>query len=172
MRLVWQHSGPLDVHALTLAFDTAVTSGRRPRSRLQRLAVRTGEPAPDFAFDERFDRRKLALHSLKGRPVLLNFWKAASTPSRSELSRLLRQNDHALRQGEARLLAIGDGEDVQGIAAMAREQHGNITLIPDPNRNIARRYGVNCWPTTVAIDRNGLVQGVHFGSAHRPIHSR
>jgi hypothetical protein len=59
---------------------------------------------------------------------------------------------------------------------IAREHKLAFAMIPDPDRRIARQYGVNCWPTIVSINENGLVDFVHSGITHKreatPDHSR
>jgi len=36
----------------------------------------------------------------------------------------------------------------------------------DPERRIARRYGISCWPTVVRVDAEGRVAGARFGLEH------
>lgn len=38
-------------------------------------------------------------------------------------------------------------------------------VLADPERRIARKYGVHAWPTTVAVDAAGLIQQVLIGVA-------
>jgi AhpC/TSA family len=71
------------------------------------------------------------------------------------------------------VVAIGDGEDAHRTAEIAREHELRFALIPDPDRRISRQYGINCWPTIVSINENGIVDFVHSGITHtrksRPI---
>ena len=158
--VVWQHSGRPAAEAVTAALDEHVTIGTRSRGRSVRLAVRPGDRAPDVLFtDARGDR--LALRKLRGRRVLLNFWKSWSRPCLAELDRL--QHVHDALRTELLILAINDGEDPQRVAEIAREHRLTFMVVPDPDRQIARSYRVNCWPTTIAVDEEGHVERVHFG---------
>ena len=65
------------------------------------------------------------------------------------------------------VIAIADGEDAPRTAEIAREHKLAFAMIPDPDRRIARQYGVNCWPTIVSINENGLVDFVHSGITHK-----
>ena len=160
--LVWQHVGPLSPATLTVALDEHLIPGRRPRARLQRLAVRVGDLAPDFLF-EYAEGRRMALRKLRGQRVLLNFWKGWSTPCLAELRRLQRAHDRAGGQGLV-ILAIGDGEDAQRVAEVRRELGLTFNLLPDQDRRMTQRYHVDCWPTTVSIGSEGRVDRVHFGA--------
>jgi peroxiredoxin len=160
-QIVWQHVGTLTPAMLTTALDEHLIPGRRPRARLQRLAVRAGAPALDFLF-ELGDGRRMALRRLRGQQVLLNFWRAWSTPCLAELRHLQRAFDAS---GHKRvILAIADGADAGQVAQVRQELGLTFKLIPDPDRSIARRYRVDCWPTTVSIGSSGIVDRIHFGA--------
>ena len=49
-----------------------------------------------------------------------------------------------------------------------REQHGfSFVLAHDAEQRIARLYGVRCWPTTISVNPDGLIDHVQFGIAHQ-----
>jgi hypothetical protein len=109
---------------------------------------------------------------LRDQPVLLNFWKSASTASMSELRHL---QDVVARESGSQspfVVAIGDGEGPDDVARMEFGRRGRIALVPEPDRQVARQYGVNCWPTTIAIDRRGRIEGGRFGMSSRRHRSR
>ena len=167
--LVWHHTGPLQAAALTVALDGSAVAGRPPRPRLQRLAVQPGQSAPGFPFGSDYVKEdRLTTKARRGQPLLVNFWKLASAPSLAELRHLqeVAGSDPAGRL----VVAIGDGEGPDEIAKIELGARGRLTLVPDPDRRIARQYGVNCWPTTIAIDWQGIIEGSRFGvSARRRI---
>jgi peroxiredoxin len=165
---VWQQMGPLDGRSFSAALDEHMIPGQWPGSRLLRLAVKPGDRAPDllFPYDE---GQQMALRRLRGQRVLLNFWKSWSTPCLAELQHLQRMHDRSSQEGPV-ILAINDGENIEWLAEFRREHNLTFTLVPDPERRIARRYGVNCWPTTVSIDVDGLVNGIRLGKTiDRPV---
>src|SRR4030095_5015987 len=96
---------------------------------------------------------------------VLMFWKSCSRPSLVELRRLQQLHDRGGQRGPV-VMAVGDGEAPEHIAEIAREQHLQFTLVADPDRRISRAYGVNCWPTTVSINENGLIDALHYGVTH------
>jgi peroxiredoxin len=162
--LVWSHQGRLDIASLTTVLDQHVRAGSRRRSQPLRLAVQAGEPAPEILLD---DGRGggLSRQQLRGRRVVLMFWKFCSRPCLAELRRLQRLYDRG-RAHAPLIFAVGDGEGPDRIAEVARDHHLRFTLVSDSDRRIARRYGVNCWPTMVSINDDGLIDAIHAGIAH------
>ena len=145
---VWQHVGGLDTQSFGAALDEHVISGPPPEPQALRLAVDPGDPARDVLLevDEGY---RLALRKFRGRPVMLNFWQSWSAPCIKELCRLQRLQDECGREGPF-ILAINGGEDPQRIAEVKREHNIGLNLVNDPQRRIARHYGVYCWPTRTA----------------------
>ena len=159
--LVWSHKGPLNAPSLTAVLDDHVRAGTRRRSRPIKLAVRTEQRAPEMLWD---DGRggTLMLGRLHGRRVLLMFWKFFSKPCLVELRRLQYLHDRGGRQAPV-IMAIGDGEDPERIAEIARAHQLRFALVADPDRRIAQAYGVNCWPTLVSINEEGFIDAIHSG---------
>jgi peroxiredoxin len=162
--LDWQSTGALDLASLTSALDEHGIAGRRRRSRLLRLALRIGERAPDLIADH-VQSKELSLRGLQGRRVLLLFWKSCSMPCIVELCRFRHVHQEGGQQGPV-ILAIADGEDDKRIDEIRREHALSYPLIPDPHRQIARRYGINCWPTIVSIREDGVLDLIHCGVTH------
>jgi peroxiredoxin len=151
--IVWRDAGPLQASALAAAIDQYGSSGRRGRGGMLRLSVRAGEPAPDVP----------PLRRLCGQRALLMFWKSWSRPCLAELQHLQRLHEAPNGQGRV-ILAVGDGEDAERMQEIARRYGLRFTLVPDPKSELAMRFRVRCWPTTVWIDEQGLVQRAHFGA--------
>jgi len=126
------------------------------RVTVSRLAARIGHPAPNFLF-EYAPGRELPLSKLRGRPALLVFWKSSSPPS-IEAVRDLQAGD-----ANSVVLAINDGESVEVARRTAAKSRFAATLVPDPKREISTAYGVNLWPTIVAVDAAGLITNVRYG---------
>ena len=97
--------------------------------------------------------------------MLLNFWQPWSAPSIKELLRL----EQLHKQGDARapfIVAFHGGKERKTLGEV-RRQHGlTIVLSHDTDQQTARLYGVRCWPTTVTINADGLVNHVQFGVLH------
>jgi hypothetical protein len=50
------------------------------------------------------------------------------------------------------------------IAAVRRQHEITFTLIHDDEQRIGRLYGVHCWPTTLSINPQGIVDRIQFGA--------
>jgi peroxiredoxin len=158
---VWKQEGILNGDLLVAALDQHCTSGR-PRSRRLGLTVRPGDRVPRALFTD--DRGQvLALRKLRGHPVLLNFWQSWSAPCIRELRRLqsLQEKD---RRVAPVIVAVNVGEKIETLSAVRRQHHFTYALVHDAEGFIARQFGVYCWPTTISIDSEGIVNKVKFGS--------
>ena len=158
---VWSHLGALDVKSFVRALDQHLIPGQMPVPRSIQPAVQAGERAPDALFDV-ICRDRLALRKLRGRRVMLNFWQSWSTPCIKELRRLQRLQEQSI-DGALSIVAVNGGESLDRIAQATKDHALNLPLVHDPHQHIARKYGVECWPTTISIHEDGFVDGIQVG---------
>ena len=120
-----------------------------------------GGPAPGFSLKRVDTGGTLDLASLRGKPIVLNFWASWCEPCKGE-AKLLEQ---AWRQYRAQgVVFVGvDYHDVTGDARRFLEHH-DITYptVQDGSGMIADRYGVSAVPETYFIDRRGRLVGEHI----------
>jgi len=157
----WKGEAALDPAKLGRMFDKQLEPGGEVSWRALRAAVGTSDPAPDapFQLDE---GRELPLRRLRGGPVVLSFWTSCSGPSLEQL-RQLRVALETGPHGQASVLGVGDGESAQQVAEVAQREQLPFPLVPDPERQIAHRYGVSCWPTTVQVGPEGRIDATDLG---------
>jgi hypothetical protein len=43
-----------------------------------------------------------------------------------------------------------------------------FNALPDPNGAIADRLGIQLWPTTLSLDKSGVVSAIELGPRDRP----
>jgi peroxiredoxin len=165
-RILWQRQGPVEAAALAAAFREHLVAGGPLQYRPMPLAVRLGMRAPDFRF-EYAPGHLLAFRRFRGRPTLLTFWTSWAAPCLDELRSLQRIHERQIGETPA-ILAVNDGEDPAHAAAVFQQCGCTFTLVPDPTRQIAQRYGVHCWPTTITLDAQRVVSGLHFGRTPGP----
>jgi peroxiredoxin len=161
---VWKHQGAPEARAFE-EIGRHLLNGSPLRYHALRLDLPRCGPAPDLLYPTSGGTR-LALRRLRGRPVTLLFWKSWS---RACIREILRLQSRREEEGERVILAIVSGEDPGRLPRLAEEHGLSLTLVPDPQGRIARRYGISCWPTSVFVDPEGRVSGAHFG-AHRGHH--
>lgn len=164
-KVAWQKIGQLEPATLAAALDQHLAADGWLRWQMPALALRPGASAPDFLFPYA-EGQQIGLRKLRGRPVLLAFWTSWSEPCLAELRSLQSRYGQSADDGPI-VLAINDGEPAER-ADEAFKAHGlSFQLVPDPNREVARLYGVSCWPTVVSIDQSGFVERVHLGRTPR-----
>jgi peroxiredoxin len=160
-RVRWKGEAPVDPGKLSKVLDKQLETGGEVSWQALRLAVAMSDQAPDAPL-RLGEGRQLALRRLRGAPAVLSFWTSCSEPSIEQL----RQLREAVESGGAdrpHVLGIGDGESPHHVSELAKREQLPFPLIPDPEREIARRYGISTWPTTVQIDPDGRVAAADLG---------
>ena len=116
-----------------------------------------GKVAPDFRWVEP-DGVTRTLGSLRGAPVVLNFWATWCIPCRTELPAMERV---AATTRDVTFLAIDLDED-GGKVRDFFDSLGIVTLRPliDANSTQAKRYAVVGVPTTVFVGADGVIRQI------------
>jgi len=156
---VWHSEGSPDAATLAAALDRYLVAIPGTRPRALQLSVANGQPAPDAYF--RDGTAEFALHRMRGRDVVLNFWQSWSQPCLTELRRL--QSLHTQERDSPFVVAFQGGKDAKSLEQIRKDLGLSFVLVQDAEQRIARRYGVRCWPTTITVDAGGIVRGIQFG---------
>lgn len=130
----------------------------------QLVATTTALAAPNTAFaslaggDER-------LPDFEGKPVVLNLWATWCPPCRREMpmmAAMAKERDDVVfvfaNQGEG-ADAIGSYLDKAGLAM----DH----ILLDTRFSLARHYGVQGYPATLFLDKEGVLKTMHLGETSR-----
>lgn len=125
------------------------------------LAVNVDDMAPDFTL-KRLDGTNLRLQELRGQVVLVNFWASWCGPCLQEMPLLDRMHQRYRDAGFAVL-----GVNVEGEEKPAREVAGEtgvtFPVLIDAGQKVSERYALEAMPSSVVIDRDGVVRYVHRG---------
>lgn len=125
------------------------------------FAVAPKEEAPDFTL-ETLNGPNLRLEEYRGQVVLLNFWASWCGPCRQEMPILDRIHQRYEDTGFAVL-----GVNVEGEKAPAQKivDKTNVTfpVLIDAKQKVSEVYNLEAMPTTVVIDRDGVVRYIHRG---------
>jgi cytochrome c biogenesis protein CcmG, thiol:disulfide interchange protein DsbE len=124
-------------------------------------AIVRGQPVPGIT-GTTLDGASFDLASLRGRPVVVNFWGPSCEPCRDEFPLLLdKLREHA-----------GDGLGVVGVlmydtAPGARDfvsQYGATwPTVDDPSGAIRDAYRVAARPQSYFVDRDGILRSIQVG---------
>jgi peroxiredoxin len=157
----WKDEAALDHTKLGKVLDEQLESGGEVSWRPLLPAVAAGDRAPDAPL-RLGEGRELPLRRLRGRSVVLSFWTSCSEPSVEQL-RQLRDALESRRKDHPYVLGIGDGVSPRQVSELAKREQLPFPLIADPERSIAGRYGVSCWPATVQVGPDGKVEATDLG---------
>ena len=127
----------------------------------QSHAPKIGGPAPVFTAKRMDGAGTVDLASLRGKPVVINFWASWCEPCKSEAAALEQAWQQYRRQGVV-FLGI-DYHDVTGDARTFLSHHGvTYTTLLDGSGAIGDRYGLSGVPETYFVDRKGRIVGDHI----------
>jgi len=93
---------------------------------------------------------------LKGRSVVLNFWATWCPPCKEELPSL--QTLHELGGGDPVVIGINVRETASHVRRYLASTGMNFPIVLDPQAELARRFGVTAYPTTLLIAPNGQIR--------------
>jgi peroxiredoxin len=120
-----------------------------------------GDKAPDFTLRANTGKN-IKLSELRGQVVMINFWATWCGPCRQEMPHLERLHDQYRRAGFA-LLGVNLDENSKSAESLARELGVRFPVLFDSGKKISGRYDVDAMPSTLLIDRSGVVRYLHRG---------
>ena len=128
-----------------------------------------GNLAPDFTL-QTFDGRAVTLGDYTaggGTPVVLNFWATWCPPCRVEMPYF--ENVSNLYDGEVAILGLNQAESAAIIGDYARDHGLTYPLLVDEDMRVNNLYGELNLPTTIFIDKNGVVREVLIGTISQAV---
>jgi cytochrome c biogenesis protein CcmG, thiol:disulfide interchange protein DsbE len=118
--------------------------------------------APDFTLND-IDGDAVALSSLRGQPVVLNFWASWCPPCKAEMPAL--QAVSLAYEGQAVVLAVNAANQDLSANALAFLSQNSLTfpVLFDRDGTAQRLYSVQSLPTTFFIDAVGKIRDLVVG---------
>ena len=151
-----------------IVFSRTVAGGVMPAEHAAALspAPVAGHPAPDFAL-KTLDGEIIRLSDYKGSPVVVNFWATWCGPCRAEFPDF----QETWVDNADRLVIIGINHTTADQASMVPDfvaEFGvTFPIVLDETGNTVDAYNVLGLPTTIFVDRNGVVQEVFTGPVNK-----
>jgi cytochrome c biogenesis protein CcmG/thiol:disulfide interchange protein DsbE len=120
-----------------------------------------GGPAPQFLAKRMDGEGTISLASLRGKPVVLNFWASWCNPCKGEAAKLEQAWQRYKKQG---VVFLGvDYNDVTSDARTFVDRHGvTYPIISDGSGMIGDHYGLSGVPETFFVNRQGRLVGAHI----------
>jgi len=125
-------------------------------------SVLVGKPAPDFALRDLRTGKVITLASLRGHPVVVNFWATWCPPCREEMPALQRV---AASEPDVVVLEV----DLMEPGDKARSFLDSLGLdrlqpVLDTDGATTRRYGVLSLPSTFFVDKDGVIRHLELSA--------
>jgi thiol-disulfide isomerase/thioredoxin len=130
--------------------------------------LRVGRPVPDVPLQDAIDGRPVRLAEVvRGKPVVLLFWASWCRWCRQEFPVVERIQRQFRDDGLAVVTVSVELGDRAAIAAQVRSafpaSEGAVAALLDPTGDARRVYRLRGLPTTVLIDRTGVVRAAEIG---------
>jgi len=105
----------------------------------------------------------MALRSLRGHPVLLNFFNSQCPDCLDELPTLRHTARTYQAQGVIVLGVATGGDTIASARALALAGHLPYPVVADEHQDVAWHYNVGGWPISFFLDAQGHVRGQYIG---------
>jgi peroxiredoxin len=122
---------------------------------------RVGQKMADFSLDN-LKGIEVRLSDYLGRPVLVNFWTTWCPPCRAEMP-LFSDLYLEYEADGLMILAVDVGESYSLAAEFNREQNLPFPVLLDPAEDLADTLQIRAFPTSILVDRDGVVRDIHVG---------
>src|SRR5262245_1642523 len=120
-----------------------------------------GQPAPDFALRS-MKGPSVRLSEHLGEVIIINFWATWCGPCRQEMP-LLDELYGKYRRAGLVLLSINVDDDKDRAIEMAKTLGVSYPVLLDARKDVSRSYQIGSMPSTVLIDREGVIRYVSEG---------
>ena len=121
-----------------------------------------GNPAPDFSVED-ISGKKYSLAELKDKVIVLNFWFIQCQPCVMEMPELNKLVEE-YKGKDVVFLAISGMDSKEAIEEFLTEKEFNYNIVASGGQ-VAQKYGVRGFPTSIIIDKKGVVVAEHSGFA-------
>jgi thiol-disulfide isomerase/thioredoxin len=125
-----------------------------------------GHPAPDFEL-KTLEGDTLRLSDFKGQPVLVNFWATWCGPCRAEFPDF--QEAHVDNAGKLVIIGVNStsADQRELVDDFVAEMGATFPIVLDETGETVELYRVLGLPTSVFIDRNGIVNELFTGPINK-----
>ncbi|MGD9713804.1 MAG: redoxin domain-containing protein [Thermomicrobiales bacterium] len=157
--------------ALTIArpFSSETSDEFGPAEQVQPVSAvaaelptgpQTGNLAPNFHL-QTLEGDTVRLSDLRGQPVFLNFWATWCFACITEMPAMQQLADRY--EGELVVIGVNVDQSREVAAAFALQEEIRYQLLLDPGASVTEAYRVRSMPTSMFIDRDGVIHSIRFG---------
>ncbi|MFH1087494.1 MAG: TlpA disulfide reductase family protein [Chloroflexota bacterium] len=120
----------------------------------------TGAPAPDFSLPM-LSGETMSLSQFRGQPVFINLWSLECPACIEEMPYL--QAAYSRKQDQVAFVAMNIGDSPSRVMQFVLRTRLSLPVALDPDYATVYSRSIRYFPTTVAIDRDGILRKVKVG---------
>jgi len=149
---------------LILSVGLAITgcSSNSAPSTQGTQGTEVGNLAPDFQLDN-LEGNPVSLSDFRGTPVMLNFWATWCGACVSEMPDIQSMYEEQSVKGLV-LLPVNMGSTSSQVKKFLQSHNLSLPVLLDIDRVVAQKYGIRAIPTTLFIDKEGIIQVRRVGA--------
>ena len=122
-----------------------------------------GRQAPDFSLNN-LNGEEISLKDFRGHPVMLNFWATWCYPCRFEMPFIQEiYEDPDWKDTGLVIVAVNMGESRDDVEGFMSDNDLSFEVLLDSAYNIAQAYNIRSIPTTLFIDKDGIIDHIDIG---------
>jgi thiol-disulfide isomerase/thioredoxin len=155
-------STALALIAATATYVLLAPSHEDERAGEDQIELAPGDTVPlDKAAFTTFDSREVSLSSLRGTPVVVNFFASTCAPCIKEMPAL--EQVHQELGDQVHFLGLDVGERAAAGRDFVRKTGVTYQTARDPESTVIGALGGTVLPTTVVLDASGNIVATHPG---------
>ncbi len=128
---------------------------------VQAQAVGIRDEAPDFTL-KTLEGNNLRLEEYRGQVVLINFWASWCGPCRQEMP-LLDRLHHRYEDTGFTVLGVNVEGDLEPAQEIVDQTKVTFPVLIDQDQRVSELYDLEAMPSTVVVDRDGVIRYIHLG---------
>lgn len=144
-------------------FSSFGTAPANPNTSSRPTVAKIGDLAPEIDLVSMTGDR-IVLSKLVGKAVLVNFWATWCGPCRAEFPAFVRKYKE-YKDKDFVILGVNTQDDNsdEGVLTFMRNSVVNFPIVRDVGDKLSRVYNVRGLPTSVFIDRQGIIRDIVIG---------
>jgi peroxiredoxin len=163
-KLAWIVAGALfAVASIAIHYEVKIGMHQRSGSVHELGHLKVSEPAPDFTLRD-LTGQTVTLSSFRGKKaVYIDFWATWCGPCKAALPGVQDLSDKFKDQG-LEVIAIDQGESLEQVRYFIDRKQYSFRVVLDSDNAVGDTYGVRGIPTSVLVDKRGIVQSITVGN--------
>lgn len=129
-------------------------------------AIEVGSQVSDFELSD-LDGNRVKLSDFKGKAVVINFWATWCPPCKKEMPDFDLLDKELKKNNDAVLLAVnmtdGKRDTESKVKSFVKDNGYGMRVLLDTEGKAATLYDIKWLPTTVLVDRKGILHWQIFG---------